>query len=161
MIEHLETMSKEAISHTKETMTTLESEHVFKRWITLDDPWEPDPSLLQSFGSLPDIDGSFSPASRRPVNCSPQLAAGITCHRQFKKPFDGPDPESVLRHLLRSCFFRNESMFNNYCSPQKLLCRSKMNIDMAFVRAVLTASQWLGPTAMPAGYIGSWPPAQT
>ena len=160
MKEHIEAMSTEAISHTHEIMTTLQSQHAFHRWITLADPWVPDLTLLHFFGSLPDVDGKFGASSRRQVRCSPQLAAFITSHTTYSNPFAGPDPEAALRHLLRSCFIMESCMFKNACSPYQLLCRSQMILDIAFVRAVLTASQWLGPHAMPAGYIESWPPPE-
>ena len=51
-------------------------------------------------------------------------------------------------------------MFNNAYSPYQLLASSHMVLDMAFARAVLVASAWLGPDAMPAGYIQTWPPLE-
>ena len=52
-------------------------------------------------------------------------------------------------------------MFKDTYSPYQLLAMSHMILDMAFVRAVLLASAWLGPSAMPAGYIPSWPPPES
>ena len=158
MSAHIKAMSGEAISHTHDTLTTLQSRQAFHRWITLADPWQPDLQCLQFVGSLPDIHGSFGKASRRQVRCSPQLATFIGGHTRYVQPVIGPDPEGALRQLLRSCFVRADCMFKEACSPYQFLCRSQMIIDMAFVRAVLTASQWLGPHGMPIGYIGSWPP---
>ena len=126
MTAHIQTMSDEAIRHTLETMTTLERQRVFHRWISLDDPWQPDLSLLHNFGSLPDMDGAFMSTSRRQVKCSPQLAAFIVGHTTYVQPFAGPDPESAFRHLLRSCFVRDNCMFKDACSPYQLLCRSQM-----------------------------------
>ena len=58
-------------------------------------------------------------------------------------------------------FFLNwRIMFTGAFSPYQLLCMIDMILDMAFVRAVLTASFWLGPDAMPAGYIPTWPPSE-
>ena len=113
---------------------------------------------LAFFGSLPDVNNRFNAAARRQVRCSPQLAAFIVGHTAYKQPIVGPDQEAALRCLLRSCFVREICMFTNTCSPYQLLCRSHMILDMAFVRAVLTASAWLGPDAMPAGYTPTWPP---
>ena len=113
----LQAMSEEAMSHTTATMITLNSQRRFTRWITIDDPWQPDLSLLHLFGSLPDIDGRFNSASRRQVRCSPQLAAFITSHTSYKQPFSGPDPEAALRYLLRRCFVGENLMFKNAYSP--------------------------------------------
>ena len=151
-------MNQEAISHAHDRINALQSQHRFRRWITLSDPWQPDLQLLQNFGSLPDLDGGIGKASRRQVRCSPQLAAFIRGHTGYVQPLAGPDPEGALRYLFRRCFFRADCMFKDSCSPYQFLCRSQMIIDMAFVRAVLTASQWLGPHGMPIGYIESWPP---
>ena len=62
--------------------------------------------------------------------------------------------------LLQHCFVRHQSMFKDAYSPYQLLCSSHMILDMAFVRAVHAASAWLGPDAMPAGYIQTWPPLE-
>ena len=51
-------------------------------------------------------------------------------------------------------------MFKDAYSAYQLLCSSQMIVDMAFVRAVIAASAWLGPGAMPVGYIDSWPPPE-
>ena len=153
-------MSNEAVSHTTTTMTLLDSQNTFKRWITINDPWQPDLSLLHLFGSLPDMYGKFNTASRRQVRCSPQLAAFIQNHTFYKPKSSVPDPEAALRHLLKVCFVAENMMFKDAYSAYQLLCSSQLIIDMAFVRAVLTASAWLGPDAMPAGYIPTWPPPE-
>ena len=99
-------------------------------------------------------------ASRRQVRCSPQLVAFIQNHTSYQQQVSGPDPEAALRHLLRRCFVGEHLMFKDAYSAYQLLCSSQMIIDMAFVRAVLAASSWLGPDAMPAGYIHTWPPPE-
>ena len=135
----IQAMSEEAMSHTTATMITLHSQRAFTRWITIDDPWQPDLSLLHLFGSLPDIDRRFNTASRRQVRCSPQLAAFIIAHTAYKDTTTGPSPEVALNCLLRHCFVREAYMFNNAYSPYQLLCSSHMILDMAFVRAVIAA----------------------
>ena len=134
-------------------MTTLQSQGVFKRWITIDDPWQPDLTQLHLFGTLPDLSGKFSTAATRQVRCSPHLHAFIIGHTSYAQPVIGPSPEAALAALLSHCFVRPQSMFKDACSPYQLLCSSHMILDMAFVRAVIAASAWLGPDAMPVGYI--------
>ena len=107
---------------------------------------------------MPDLETNFGTARRRPVRCSPQLAAFIIGQIGYVKPLVCTDPEGALRQHFRSCFLRDNMMFENACLPYKLLRRSHMIVDMAFVRAVLTASRWLGFILMPAGYFESWPP---
>ena len=148
------------MSHSKETMHAFHSEGKFRRWHSIVDPWKPDLTLLQLFGSLPDINRQFSTPSRRLVRCRPQLNAFILGHTTYKHSFIGPDPEQALRALLRRCFLRDHLMFRDAHSPYQLLCSSHMILDMAFVRAVMTASSWLGPDAMPTGYIHNWPPPE-
>ena len=94
------------------------------------------------------------------MRCSPELGAFIVGSTDYKEPLAGPDPEAAFRHLLRTCFPLADIMFQGACSPFQLLCRSHFILDMAFVRAVLTASHWLGPHSMPVGYISAWPPAE-
>ena len=101
------------MSHTVTTMTTLQSQGKFTQWVTIDDPWQPDLTLLHFFGSLPDVNNRFNAAARRQVRCSPQLAAFIVGHTAYKQPIVGPDPEAALRCLLRSCFVRENCMFTN------------------------------------------------
>ena len=156
----LQGRSQEAMSHTTTTMTTLHRQGAFTRWITIDDLWQPDLSLLHLFGTLPDMDGKCNTTSRRQVRCSPQLNAFIIAHTSYRQPISGPNPEAALRYLLRRCFVGEEYMFKGAYSPYQLLCRSQMILDMAFVRAVITASAWLGQEAMPAGYISIWPPPE-
>ena len=73
-------LSKADISHVEEMIRSLQRQRVLGRWVSLNDPWEPDAKLLQSFGSLPALSANFLPATRRPVRCSPQLAALIVGH---------------------------------------------------------------------------------
>ena len=151
-------MTTEAMSHTCTRMTALERQGTFKRWVSIDDPWQPDLTLLQQFGSLPNRDGRFDRSSKLVVRCSPQLYAFILGHTRYKQPAMGPDPHSAFTFLLRQCFVNQHSMFVGACSPYQLICRSQMILDMAFVLAVQTASAWLGPVGMPTGYILTWPP---
>ena len=131
----------------------------FDKWLAISDPWQPDLTLLHHFGSLPDVDSTFPSPAKRQVRCSPQLAAFITCITTYKKQCP-PDPEGALRCLLSSCFVQYNCMFKDGFSPYQLLCSSQLVMDMAFARAVRAACQWLGPIAMPAGYIQTWPPQE-
>ena len=153
-------MTPEATTNATTKMTTLHHQKVFNRWPTIDDPWTPNLTLLHFFGSLPDRDGKFNTAARRQVRCSPQLAAYIVAQTNYKEPITGPCPNLALTMLLRHCFIRDNYMFVGAFTPYQLLCSSHMILDMAFIRAVLAASEWLGPVAMPAGYIQTWPPLE-
>ena len=115
---------------------------------------------LSFFGSLQDINGKFNTAARRLVRCSPQLSAYIIAYTAYKHPVTGPSPDHALECLLRHCFIRGACMFEGAYTPYQLLCSSHMILDMAFVRAILLASEWLGPIAMPTGYIQTWPPLE-
>ena len=160
MFQFYRDMDQEAMRHTYLTIKTLHSQGAFKRWLTIDVLWEPDLSLLQLFGSLPDMgarsDNVMDPWE--PVRCSPQLATFLQKNTFYKHPDRGPDPETALLDILRSCFVGHWMMFTDAFSPYQLLCSSRWVLDMAFLRAVLAASAWLGPGAMPVGYIDSWPP---
>ena len=116
--------------------------------------------FLHCFGSLPDRDGRFNTAARRQVRCSPQLAAYIVAQTTYAQPVTGPCPNLALTCLLKHCFIRSNYMFQGVFSSYQLLCSSHMVLDMAFIRAVLAAAEWLGPGAMPAGYIQTWPPLE-
>ena len=125
------------------------------------EPWAPDPSFYHCFGSLPDVDRRFDRPGRRQVKCSPELSAFILGFTDYKHPGDGmPNPEAAMSHLFKACFLMHHLMFRNDSSPYQFLARSHNIIDLAFVRAVLTASRWLGPDDMPTGYIAHWPPPQ-
>jgi hypothetical protein len=117
-------------------------------------------SPLSIFGTVSDINGQFTSLARRAARCSPQLSAYIIGYTAYKHPFTGPSPEHALECLLRHCFIRGAIMFQGPYSPYQLLCSSQMNLDMAFVRAVRIASEWLGPKEMPAGHILWWPPIE-
>ena len=156
----IKNMTPEATANALTKMNTLHGQGVFNSWPTIDDPWSPDISLLHFFGSLPDRDARFNTAARRQVRCSPQLAAYILQQTDYKTPLDGPCPNLALLYLLRHCFIRSNYMFKVAFTPYQLLCSSHMILDMAFVRAVRAASEWLGPAAMPAGYIQTWPPLE-
>ena len=160
MSTHIQAMNEEAKKNAVTMMTTLQSQGVFKRWITIDDPWQPDLTQLHLFGTLSDISGKFNTAARRQVRCSPHLHAFITGHTSYAQPVTGPSPEAALAALLKHCLVRPHIMFKDAHSPYQLLCSSHMILDMAFVRAVMTASAWLGPDAMPTGYIHNWPPPE-
>ena len=138
----------------------MQASGVFKRWITILDLWEPDFNILHNFGTLPNLDNKFSGSARRTVRCSPQLATFIEHHTAYKRMASGPEPEPALRHLLRACFVSEEKIFQGPFSPYNLLCSGNLVIDLAFMRAVVAASKWLGPHAFPAGYISEWPPSQ-
>ena len=156
-------MSQEATNNAVTLMTTLHGQGVFKNWVAIDEPWQPDHALLQLFGSLPDINGKFNTTARRQVRCSPQLREFIFTHTSYRKmKTDDLNPELALQCLLESCFVSQQRMFKNGHSPHKLISLSHMCIDMAFCRAVLLASAWLGPEVMPAGYIATstWPPPE-
>ena len=144
-------------------MKELHNQNYFaERCITLPDPWqEPALKLLHYFRSLPNLYAKFGKAGGPNVRCSPELGAFILGNTPYKHHFAGPDPEAAFRHLLRTCFPLADIMFQGACSPFQLLCRSHFILDMAFVRAVLAASHWLGPLWMPVGYISAWPPAQS
>ena len=154
-------MAEPAMSQQRTVMEQMQAGHRFKRWLTIPALWEPDFTLLFHSGTLSNLDNKLAgAASRRVVRCSPQLAAFIEQHTQYKKPVIGPDPVAALRHLLRACFVCEEKLFQNAFSPFNLLCSSNLVLDHAFIRAVVAASRWLGPEAMPVGYMSTWPPAQ-
>ena len=93
------------------------------------------------------------------MHCSPRLSAFIIGHTNYSHRADGPpDPKKALRALLRRCFVGGQWMWTLDYSLEKLFIHSHMILDMAFVRAVRVASAWLGPDAMPVGYIDTWPP---
>ena len=159
---HKKALGSEAISHIHATIKDLQSRIYFsERWISIADPWQdPDLKLWIIFGSLPNVSAKFGNAAGRKVRCSPELEAFILGKTDYRHTLFGPDPEAALRHLLRTCFTLADFMFQGACSPFQLLCRCQLILDMAFVRAVLIASQWLGFLGMPAGYIDKWPPEQ-
>ena len=43
-------------------------------------------------------------------------------------------------------------------SPYNLLVGDNLVMDLAFMRAVVAASKWLGVGAFPEGHISTWPP---
>ena len=159
MAAFISSMSQEGLNHATSRIIALSMQGIFKRWVTIDDPWYPDTSLYHYFGSLPDIDRRFDKPSRRQVRCSPELSAFILGETSYAHPLDGPNPESAINCLFQKCFILPQCMFKNACSIYQLMCRSHHIIDLAFARAVLTVSKWLGPEAMPNGYIANWPPA--
>ena len=131
---------------------------VFNRWVSVPHLWEPDLLLFHNFGTLPNVDNKFSGSARRTVKCSPQLATFIEHNTHYKRSVAGPQPDAALRHLLRACFISEELMFTGPFSAYNLLCTSNLVMDHAFLRAVVAASKWLGPTVFPVGYIANWPP---
>jgi len=154
-------MDHTAMSQRRDLMTHLQTCGTFRRWITIPFLWEPDASILQNFGSLPSLDnriGGFS--ARRPVRRSPLLAIFIKNHTEYKQSITGPDPDAALRHFLRACFVMEEKMFVGSYSPYNLLSRGSMVIDLAFMRAVVPASKWLGVASFPKGHISIWPPKE-
>ena len=132
----------------------------FKRWISIEDPWQPDVPHLQLLGTLSVFNGRYSTPARRQVRCSPQLVAFTFGHTTYRHPLTGRNPEGSLQSLRNLSFLRDPFMFKNANSPYHLLCSSHMILDMAFVRAVLLASAWLGPEVVPAGYLPTWPPPE-
>ena len=147
-----------AMSHTEQEafrskMNNLNLAGEFNRRVTIDDPWEPTISMM-NFGVLPDI---HNVADRR-VKCSPRLYVFITTSTSYKHPLGVPDPASAMKALLKACFLHPRLMFKNKYSPYRLLYVSHMCMDVAFVRAVLLASAWLGPEVMPVGHLPTWPP---
>ena len=154
-------MGNAATNDAVTVMNTLNAQGVFKKRVSIAQQWQPDLPLLHHFGSLPDINGKFNTVARRQVRCSPQLSAFITCNTAYRHPPTGPSPEVALHCLLRHCFVGSAFMFKDACSPYQLLCSSHMLLDMAFVRAVIAASAWLGPDAMLVGYISTWPPPES
>ena len=52
MSTHIQAMNEEAKKNAVAMMTTLQSQGVFKRWIAIDDPWQPDLTQLHLFGTL-------------------------------------------------------------------------------------------------------------
>ena len=138
-------MSAVEIANATTKMTRLHNQKRFDRWLTIDDPWTPNLTLLHFFGSLPDRDKKFNNAAKRQVRCSPELAAYIRGQTTYVDPVDGPCPNLALSMLLRHCFIRDNFMFVGPFTPYQLLCSSHMILDMAFIRAVLAASEWLGP----------------
>ena len=151
-------MSIEAMSHHSETILTLRDTGLFERWVAIDDPWKPDLRLYSWFGYLTDRDGQItSKTKRNEVRCSPRMRAFMLHHTAYKHPLSGPDPEQALDTLLKCCFVSEHLMFHGANCAYELLINSHMVLDMAFIRAVLLASQWLGDS-MPAGRIQQWPP---
>ena len=153
-------MSEGATNLAIAAVRKLEDEGRFNKWVNMDDAWQPDQALYQLFGTLSDINAKFNTLARRSVRCSPQLSAYILAYTAYKHPITGPSPDHALECLLRHCFIRGAIMFQGAYTAYQLLCSSHMNLDMAFVRAIRVASEWLGPTAMPAGYIQIWPPIE-
>ena len=151
-------MDSTDVSHHRAVMTGLQMNRVYIKWVSIPDLWDPDYSLLHNFGSLPDIDSKFSHASRRIVRISPHLEVFIKHRTAYKAPAGAPDPTNALHSLLRACFVGEERLFQHGWSPYNLLLTSKLVIDLAFMRAVKAASNWLGPSSMPAGFISEWPP---
>ena len=146
------------MSHASDTMFSLSKEGTFERWVPVDDPWVPNLALYIGFGSLPDKDNQSGKPYMRKVRCSNLLSSFILTHTTYKHPVGGtPEPERALQHLLRCCFVNEHLMFKGANSPSRLLCNSCMVLDMAFIRAVFLASQWVGES-MPAGRIQQWPP---
>ena len=91
------------------------------------------------------------------------LASGrlkvIRYYTDYKLPVGGPpDPVAALKHLLKTCFVGDLYMFESQYSPFHLLLAGRLVVDIAFVRAVVAASKWLGPDGLPGGYISLWPP---
>ena len=108
--------SPEAISHTEKSMRTLHGCGKFNKRISLDDPWQPDISLLQLFGSWPNVGCIFSTESRPQVRCSPQLVAFILC--SYGDSLDGqPDPQKALLSLLDRCFIGGQYMCKDSYPP--------------------------------------------
>ena len=156
----VQAVSHEARSYAVAKMTTLHTQGAFNQWISIEDPWQPDAALVHLFGTVSDINGKFSSLAKRQVRCSPQLAAFIVARTTYKHPVTGPDPEAALKALLSRCFLHSAIIFKDAHSPYQLLSTSHLILDMAFVRAVRLASAWMGPEAMPAAYILSWPPQE-
>ena len=138
-------------------MNELNIAGVFNRKVTIDDPWEPT-IPMQNFGVLSDANNQFATFAERRVKCSRRLYAFITTSATYAHPMNVPNPESAMKALLDACFFHCRMMFKKQHSPYNLLCVSHMCIDVAFVRAVLLASAWLGPDVMPVGHLPTWPP---
>jgi hypothetical protein len=136
----------------------LEKEGRFNKWVYVDDAWQPDPALYHVFGTLSDINKQFTSLAQRAARCSPQLSAFIVGYCGYTHPLNGPDPQLALTCLLRHCFLCDKSLFKDAYSPYQLLCSSHMILDLAFVRAVRVASDWLDHKEMPAGHILWWPP---
>ena len=160
MAAFIKSLSPNQIDHAKTRMIALSSGGCFKRFITIDEPCVPDTAFYHCFGSLPDVDRRFDRASRRQVRCSPELSAFLLGCTGYAHPPDGPNPEMAMSHLFEACFRMPKFMFLNDSSPYQLMARSHNIIDLAFVRAVLTASQWLGLSDMLIGHIADWPPQQ-
>ena len=161
---HAESMESfiKAMSHTEQEafrnkMNILNLAGEFNRRVTIDDPWEPT-IPMQNFGVLSDIHNQFATVAERKVKCSRHLYVFITTSTTYKHPIGVPNPESAMKALLEACFLHSGVMFKNKYSPYNLLCVSHMCIDVAFVRAVLLASAWLGPDVMPVGHLPTWPP---
>jgi len=49
-------------------------------------------------------------------------------------------------------------MFVGAFSPYNLLVGGNLVMDLAFMRAVVAASTWLGAVSFPEGHISTWPP---
>ena len=138
-----------AMSPQQFIMSQMQSLCVFKRWLTIPDPWEPDLSLLHNFGTLPDFGNKFGAAARRPVRCGPQLAAFIQHHTEYRAIVTGPEPEPAIRFLLKACFAVSDKLFQGPCSPYSFLRSGKRVIDLRFMQGVVAASKWLGPHVLP------------
>ena len=158
MSEAVEAMDATTVRHHRAVMTAMQSRGVFNRETTVPDLWDPNHSMLHNFGSLPDIVSKVGHASRRIVRISPHLEVFIKHRTAYKAPAGGPDPTNALQSLLRACFVAEERLFQGEWSHYNLLVTSKLVIDLAFMRAVKAASNWLGPSSMPAGFISEWPP---
>ena len=154
----IKSLDPTALGQHQASMRQMQTLGVFNRWVTIPHLWEPDLTILHNFGTLPNVDNKFSGSARRTVKCSPQLANFIEHNTQYKRAVAGPQPEPALRHLLRACFVWEELIFTGPFSAYNLLCTSHLVMDHAFMRAVVAASKWLGPTVFPVGYIANWPP---
>ena len=149
-------MDGAAVSHHKAVMIDLQKCGVLSSWITVEELWDPDLSMLWNYGSVIDVDSKFGRSSRLKCYISPQLSLFIKHRTEYKQPVGGHDPTSALLCLLHTCFIDAQRLFLGAWSTHNLLVTSKL----AFMRAVVAASIWLGPSSMPAGYvnISDWPP---
>ena len=155
-------MDSTAVSHHRSVMTGMQKNGIDINWASIPDLWDPDYSLLHHYGMLPDTQSRFDERSRRICRISPHLEMfieNINCYRMGLDPLKR-DPIVALKKLFKECFVCEEMLSKSGCSLTGLLLTSKLVIDLAFMRAVVAFSSWLGCSSMPAGYLNicDWPP---
>ena len=89
--------------------------------------------------------------SSRPLSSTTPTSGPESQGKSLKQPF---------AFLLKACFVGYDKIIQGPYSPYNLLRSGKLVIDLALMRGVVAASKWIGPHALPAGYISEWPSLQ-